>query len=97
MNADGSSESVRLRKDSFKAADFNYQSITELDRLSYTVHQIDSECTLVPVGSYKKNNLGEITKNEAFDGISVDKVNHIDAYMHLRPVQNAQKRSLRDR
>jgi len=41
---------------------------------------------LVPVGSYKKNILGEITKNEAFDGISIDRVNDIDAYMHLRPV-----------
>jgi radial spoke head protein 9 len=88
---------VRLRQGSYKASDFNGHPITELDRLSYTVHQIDSSCTLVPIGSFKKNTLGEITKNEAFDGISIEKVNQIGAYMHLRPVQNAAKRSMRDR
>ena len=88
---------MRLRQGSFKAADFNGHPITELDRLSFTVHQIDVACTLVPVGALKKNTLGEITKNEAFDGISIEKVHHIGAYMHLRPVQNSGKRSMRDR
>jgi radial spoke head protein 9 len=97
VNTDGTSDVVRLHAGSFKAADFNSQAITELDRLSYTIHAIDATCTVVPVGSYKKNPLGEITRNEAFDGISIEKVNHVGAFQHLRPVENAEKRSMKDR
>jgi len=38
VKVDGTSEAVRLRQGSFKASDFGGRPITELDRLSYTVH-----------------------------------------------------------
>jgi hypothetical protein len=40
--------------------------ITELDRLSFTVHEIDHTCAVVPKGSLKKTPLGEIHRNEAW-------------------------------
>lgn len=44
--------------------------VTELDRLSHIVNEIDHQCSVVPKGSYKFTPLKEVRKNEAFRGLS---------------------------
>jgi len=56
----GFSQVVQLRAGSFNAKDLPAAGLTELDRLSYVVHQIDEQCSVVPVGSFKRTPVGEI-------------------------------------
>ena len=70
------------------------KDVTELDRLSYTVMQIDRQTTVVPVGSYKMSPLNEVSYNEAFEGCMMEKICELNSYMHLRPVQTQEKKSL---
>ena len=70
VQADGSCDLVRLEGPTMACTEG--RSITELDRLSYTVHQIDCQCSVVPVGSWKKTPLDEITPNEAWEGNACD-------------------------
>jgi len=51
----------------------------------------------VPVGSFKKTPLNEITINDAWEGAMIDKVSNLNSYMHFRPVQTKEKKSLSDR
>jgi len=44
--------------------------ITELDRLAYTVNEIDRQCQAVPKSSFKYTPLKQVQKNEAFSGLS---------------------------
>lgn len=48
------------------------RALTELDRLRCTVYNIDHACQIVPNGSYKKNTLGEVKRNEAFNGLKLN-------------------------
>lgn len=84
VRKDGSCDMMRL--DSGSHACTEGSDITELDRLAYTVCQIDSQCQIVPVGSYKKTPLNEIMPNEAFEGTQCDMVDNLKAYMYFRPV-----------
>lgn len=60
------------------------QGISELDRLSYVVHQVDCDCTIVPIGSVKKTPLNEVRKNEAFKGLLAEQAFDISNYVHFR-------------
>ena len=62
--------------------------ITELDRLSHVVYQIDSDCQIVPAGALKKIPLGELRCNEAFKGLSAEEAFDICNYVHFRPAQD---------
>lgn len=44
--------------------------VTELDRLAWTIRQIESDCQAVPQGSLKMTPLREVRRNEAFNGLS---------------------------
>ena len=44
--------------------------ITELDRLAYTVREIDRSCQAVPKSSFKYTPLNQVQRNEAFKGLS---------------------------
>lgn len=48
------------------------KSMTELDRVSHIVHEVDNQCSVIPKGSYKFTPLKEVKKNEAFRGLSKD-------------------------
>jgi radial spoke head protein 9 len=71
--------------------------LTELDRLSFVVHSIENNCQIVPCGSYKKNTLGEVAPNDAFNGLELAKLEDLNNYMHLRPVEQEDKRELAQR
>jgi radial spoke head protein 9 len=71
--------------------------LTELDRLTFVVHSIDKNCQIVPCGAFKKNTIGEVSPNDAFSGIEVTKVEDLNNYMHLRPVEQPDKKELAGR
>ena len=60
------------------------KGLTELDRLSYVVNQIDSDCQIVPRGAVKKTPLEEVRKNEAFKGLKIDQAFMVSNYFHFR-------------
>lgn len=46
------------------------KQVTELNRLSFVVSQIENNCSVVPKGSYKFTPLKEVVRNEAFRGLT---------------------------
>lgn len=88
---------THLAAGSFDPKDLPAGGLTELDRLSYTVHQIDQQCSIVPVGSYKRTPLGEIQRNEAFRGLKHDASNELKNYMIFRPAHQRAKKEASDR
>jgi radial spoke head protein 9 len=95
VSADGHCDCLRLAPNTMHATEG--QPITELDRLSFTVQQIDSNCSVVPKGSHKKTPLGEIHRNEAWEGCPMGDVAELSSYMYYRPVQSHEKQSMCDR
>lgn len=71
--------------------------LTELHRLSFVVHSIERNCQIVPCAAYKKNTLGEVSPNEAFSGLTVDKLDDLNSYMHLRQIEQDEKKDLASR
>ena len=85
VDRDSSNDAVRLRDGSFDPESLPANGLTEQDRLSYVVSSIEHQCQVVPVGSFRKNNLGYVQKNEAFRGLKIKDLTSLDSYMHLRP------------
>lgn len=67
------------------------KQVTELNRLSHVVHQIEQGCSVVPKGSYKFTPLKETIRNEAFRGLSKDQAFSLTNWQHFRPIQQAEK------
>ena len=55
------------------------------------VNSIERQCQVVPVGSFRKNTLGYVQRNEAFRGLRVNELTSLDAYMLLRPCEQREK------
>jgi radial spoke head protein 9 len=45
----------------------------------------------VPVGSFRKNTVGCVQKNEAFRGLKFGELTSLDSFMHLRPCEQREK------
>ena len=60
------------------------KNVTELDRLSYVIHQIENDCQAVPKGAMKFTPLREVRRNEAFRGLKKDNAFDISSYQHFR-------------
>jgi len=86
----GFSEFAHLTKE--QSEHLPARGITELDRLSFVVSQIDVNCLIVPKGSFKLIPLGEIRRNEAFKGLSIQDAFELKNYVHLRSVQQREKK-----
>ena len=92
IDAQGFSDQVRLREDSFDAqALAACNGLTEQDRLSYIVNSIERQCQVVPVGSFRKDTLGCVQRNEAFRGLKFNELTTLDSFMHLRPCEQKEK------
>ena len=89
VDCNGFSDQVRLRENSVDVASLPPQGLTEQERLSYVVHAIERQCQIVPVGSYKKNTLGYVQKNDAFRGMRLCDQQKLDSYMHLRKCEQS--------
>lgn len=72
VNGNGTSEVIYADKELLAKVQIPPRGLTELDRLSYVVNQIDNDCHLVPRGSIKKTPMNEIRRNEAFRGLTAD-------------------------
>ena len=68
------------------------KNMTETDRLSFVVRTIDHDTSVVPVGSYKILPITEIRRNDLFEGLSSDDLDKKEKYVHLRPVENQEKK-----
>lgn len=84
VSGQGDSDFVYIDKELLSKVKIPTKGITELDRLSYAVTQIDSDCQIVPKGSVKKTPLNEIRKNEAFRGLKADAAFSVNNYVHFR-------------
>lgn len=82
---------MRLREGSVDVSAIPAGGITELHRLSYVINQIERQCQIVPVGSWRKNTLGYVQPNEAYRGLSRKELCSLDSYMHLRPLEQKDK------
>lgn len=80
----GISQYLQPDQDLLRKVTIPHRGLTELDRLSYVVHQMDNDCHLVPKGSVKKIPLNEIRRNEAFRGLRADQSVDISNYSHFR-------------
>jgi len=68
--------------------------LTELDRLSITVQEIDRACFCVPRGALKYNPLHVVSHNEAFKGLSTEESNDLANWQHFRQVEHHSKKEL---
>mmetsp|Transcript_12101 Transcript_12101/g.16430 ORF Transcript_12101/g.16430 Transcript_12101/m.16430 type:complete len:162 (-) Transcript_12101:308-793(-) len=91
VDRQGYSDQLRLREGSFDASVLPANGVTELERLSYVIYQIERQCQIVPVGSWRKNTLGYVQPNEAFRGLRRNQLCSLDSYMHLRPCEQKDK------
>ena len=94
VDSQGFSDQVRLREDSFNVASLPANGLTEQNRLSYVVCSIERQCQVVPCGSFRKNNLGCVQKNEAFRGLKFNQLTSLESFMHLRPCEQKEKMDL---
>jgi len=60
INSQGHSDLITLNTKGCDLSKLTPKGLSELDRLSCVIAQIDRGCSIVPVGAYFKNNLGEI-------------------------------------
>jgi radial spoke head protein 9 len=70
--------------------------VTELNRLSHVVYNIENNCAVVPRGSFKFTPLKEAVKNEAFKGLAKDAFS-LTSWQHFRVVSQPEKVSLMQR
>ena len=68
------------------------KNMTETDRLSFVVRTIDHDTSVVPVGGYKMLPITEIRRNDLFEGLNSDDIDKKEKYVHLRPVENQEKK-----
>lgn len=68
--------------------------LTELDRLSVVVQQIDRRCCAVPKGVLKYTPSHTVVQNEAFRGLSVDAAMDLSNWQHFRQVEVEENKDL---
>lgn len=58
--------------------------ITELDRLSFVVSQIERDCAIVPYQSQKSILTGELMPNVGYSGQTPEDIGKLTSYRHYR-------------
>ena len=84
VQPNGVSNYVFVDKEIVSKAKIPGRGLSELDRLSYVVNQVDSDCQLVPRGALKMTPLRELRKNEAFRGLKLKDAKDVNNYFHFR-------------
>ena len=70
------------------------KNLTESDRLSYVVRTIEDDTSVVPVGGFKMIPIGEMRRNDVFDGLSVEDLDKLEKYAHFRKTRNEDKKDI---
>ena len=68
------------------------KNMTETDRLSFVVRTIDHDTSVVPVGGFKMLPINELRRNDLFEGLSSEDLDKKEKYVHLRTVENQEKK-----
>jgi len=84
VSSNGTSQYLYCDKELLSKVQIPARGLTELDRLSFVVNQIENDCHLIPKGSLKKTPLNEIRRNEAFRGLSADQAFDLVNFSHYR-------------
>ena len=66
--------------------------LKEIDRVHYLVRAIENDCHIVPQGAIKLTTSHEVSRNEAFKGLSASEAFNLAHYSHFRNVQNQEKK-----
>ena len=61
-----------------------FRSMTEEDRLMYTVMAIENDCQICPQGAFRLTEAHEVERNVAFRGLASGKVFSLSFYSHFR-------------
>ena len=80
-----------LEGDTFKPK-LKKKNMTETDRLSFVVRAIDRDTSVVPVGGFKMLPINELRRNDLFEGLNSEDLDKKEKYVHLRPVENQEKK-----
>ena len=71
------------------------ERITELDRLSFLINEVENNCQLVPKGALKLTPTNEIRYDETFFGLTIQTGNLLENYQHFRePVERSSKEKI---
>lgn len=65
--------------------------LKEIDRLHYHVLAIENDCHIIPHGAMRLNEMHEVQRSEAFNGLARDNAFKLGSYMHFRNCQNEVK------
>jgi hypothetical protein len=68
--------------------------LTELDRLSYVVHEIDRTCFAIPTGALKYTPLHQVIFNEAFKGLKPEAAFELSGWKHFRKSECSDQKEL---
>ena len=74
--------------------DFVPRNLTEEDRLLYTVHAIENDCSIVPHGAFRMTEAHEVERNAAFRGLNCNDCFELNKYSHFRNCQDPEKKEL---
>ncbi len=78
-----------------KSEEGSSESITEEERLSVVVREIDNTASIVPKGAYIAEATHDIIKNRYFDGLSTSQASGLSNYFHFRPPTGPAKNILK--
>lgn len=62
--------------------------LTELDRLSYTIREIDRACAVAPLGAYTMGATRVIAKDPMFKGLNAKTSLNLGSYVHMREAES---------
>ena len=65
---------------STKPLELPAKGVTELDRLAYVIQQVENDCQIVPVGSFKMIPTKEVRRNEAFKGLNCSEAQQLGMF-----------------
>eukprot|EP01066_Platyproteum_vivax_P011859 Platyproteum_vivax@DN5376_c0_g1_i2.p1 len=69
------------------------EEVEELERLSWTVHKIDKNTSVVPTGAYFVNETLKIAKDPKFSGLMLEAALDLKNWNHFRPAESTAKLS----
>lgn len=68
------------------------KELTEIDRVNYVVHAIETDCQIAPIGAYKMTAAHQVRRNEAFNGLGSEDSLKLSSYLHFRNVLDQSKK-----
>ena len=73
------------------------RNLTEVNRLALVVNAIENDCHVCPMGAFKMTPQHELSRAEAFRGLSKADAGSLACYQHFRNVQHDDKKALLDK